>query len=123
VGAAALVRMFAAKRARATLASRSTPAPRSSRILSSALAEARYPCPIMRNTGFDVHAGSPKRRSPLAGATEERRVRRLPWWLSRSPPHCSRLTVQAPEEQACITGQHGFFLVVIEEVESLDDRS
>jgi hypothetical protein len=35
----------------------------------------------------------------------------------------SRLTVQAPEEQACITGQHGFFLVVIEEVESLDDRS
>src|SRR5271154_771898 len=72
VGAAALVRMFAAKRARATLASRSSPAPRSSRILSSALAEARYPCPIMRNTGFDVHAGSPKRRSPLAGATEER---------------------------------------------------
>jgi hypothetical protein len=35
----------------------------------------------------------------------------------------TELAVQAPEEQACITGQHGFFLVVIEEVESLDDRS
>src|SRR5258708_24502235 len=26
----------------------------------------------MRNTGFDVHAGSVKRRSPLAGATSDR---------------------------------------------------
>ena len=78
VGAAALVRMFAAKRARAALASRPSPAPRSSRILSSAgrgeiplpdHAEQRVRCP-RRIAETSITFGRSDRGTPRRDAGE-----------------------------------------------------
>ena len=75
----------------------------------------------MRHVTASTRSLWPRVSTQITAASAHQKL--TPGRLAAGSHDQPELAVQAPEEQACITGQHGFFLVVIEEVESLDDRS